>query len=51
MSESQLIEYKESRRNEYLKRICGIEKICRLCKEYGIEEPEYTVHTNDIGKL
>lgn len=26
----------------------GIEKICRLCKEYGIAEPEYTVHPNDI---
>ncbi|WP_303919401.1 HTH domain-containing protein [Treponema berlinense] len=28
-----------------------IEKICRLCKEYGIEEPEYTVHPNDIMML
>ena len=26
----------------------GVEKICRLCKEYGISEPEYTVHSNDI---
>ncbi len=26
----------------------GIEKICTLCKEYGIAEPEYTVHPNDI---
>lgn len=26
----------------------GIEKICNLCKEYGIAEPEYTVHLNDI---
>lgn len=26
----------------------GIEKICNLCKEYGITEPEYTVHLNDI---
>lgn len=26
----------------------GIEKIFRLCKEYGIAEPEYTVHPNDI---
>ena len=26
----------------------GIEKICRLCKEYGISEPKYTVHPNDI---
>ena len=26
----------------------GIEKICNLCKEYGISEPEYTVHPNDI---
>lgn len=26
----------------------GIEKICNLCKEYGIAEPEYTVHPNDI---
>lgn len=26
----------------------GIEKICNLCKEYGITEPEYTVHPNDI---
>ncbi len=25
-----------------------IEKICNLCKEYGIAEPEYTVHPNDI---
>ena len=83
MSESQLIEYKESLRDEYLKWICasfaetlmqkhrslphnpdiantffragfieswgrGVEKICRLCKEYGISEPEYTVHPNDI---
>ena len=28
--------------------ICGIEKICNLCKEYGIAKPEYTVHPNDI---
>ena len=27
---------------------CGIEKICTLCKNYGISEPEYTVHSNDI---
>ena len=26
----------------------GIEKICNLCKEYGIHKPEYTVHQNDI---
>ncbi|WP_414162759.1 ATP-binding protein [Treponema vincentii] len=26
----------------------GVEKICRLCREYGIAEPEYTVHPNDI---
>ena len=26
----------------------GIEKICNLCKEYGISAPEYTVHRNDI---
>lgn len=26
----------------------GVEKICRICKEYGIAEPEYTVHPNDI---
>lgn len=26
----------------------GIEKICNLCKEYGIPVPEYTVHSNDI---
>lgn len=26
----------------------GIEKICNLCKEYGIAEPKYTVHLNDI---
>ncbi len=26
----------------------GIEKICNLCKEYGIADPEYTVHPNDI---
>lgn len=25
----------------------GIEKICNLCKEYGIAETEYTVHPND----
>lgn len=110
MPESQLIEYKESWRDEYLKWICGfanaqggtlyigkrddgsacgvaepkklmqdipnqkhrslphnpdiantffragfieswrrgVEKICRICKEYGIAEPEYTVHPNDI---
>ena len=29
----------------------GVEKICRLCKEYGIDEPEYTVHPNDIMML
>ena len=29
----------------------GIEKICTLCKEYGISEPEYTVHPNDIMML
>ena len=60
MSESQLIEYKESWRDEYpneqyilqsrlyRKLGGGIEKICNLCKEYGIAEPEYTVHPNDI---
>lgn len=26
----------------------GVEKICRLCKEYGISKPEYTVYPNDI---
>ena len=26
----------------------GIEKICTLCKNYGIPEPEYTVHAGDI---
>ena len=26
----------------------GIEKICTLCKNYGIPEPEYTVHARDI---
>ncbi|WP_346766881.1 ATP-binding protein [Treponema succinifaciens] len=26
----------------------SIEKICNLCKEYGIAEPEYTIHPNDI---
>lgn len=26
----------------------GIEKIYNLCKEYGIAEPEYKVHPNDI---
>ena len=26
----------------------GIEKICTLCKNYGILEPEYTVHPGDI---
>ena len=26
----------------------GIEKICTLCKNYGIPEPEYTVHPCDI---
>lgn len=30
---------------------CGIEKICTLCKEYGIPEPEYTLHRNDIMML
>ena len=29
----------------------GIEKICTLCKEYGIPAPEYTVHRNDIMML
>ncbi|MBQ6566781.1 MAG: putative DNA binding domain-containing protein [Treponema sp.] len=29
----------------------GIEKICTLCKEYGIPSPEYTVHSNDIMRL
>jgi len=29
----------------------GVEKICRLCKEHGIPEPEYTVHPNDIMML
>ena len=29
----------------------GIEKICTLCKEYGIPSPEYTVHSNDIMML
>lgn len=29
----------------------GVEKICKLCKEYGIPEPEYTVHPNDIMML
>ena len=49
MSESPLIEYKESWHDEYLKWICGsFEKICTLCKEYGIPAPEYTVHRNDI---
>ena len=28
-----------------------MEKICKLCKEYGIPEPEYTVHPNDIMML
>ena len=49
MSESPLIEYKESWHDEYLKWIYGsFEKICTLCKEYGIPAPEYTVHRNDI---
>lgn len=26
----------------------GIDKICSLCKDYGIENPEYTLHSNDI---
>ena len=26
----------------------GIEKICTLCRNYGIAEPEQTVHPNDI---
>ena len=26
----------------------GIDKICTLCKDYGIENPEYTLHSNDI---
>lgn len=29
----------------------GIDKICSLCKDYGIETPEYTVHSNDIMVL
>lgn len=28
-----------------------MEKICKLCKEHGIPEPEYTVHPNDIMLL
>ena len=26
----------------------GIDKICTLCKDYGIENPEYMLHSNDI---
>ena len=26
----------------------GVEKICRICHNYGIPDPEYTVHPNDI---
>ena len=55
MSESQLIEYKESWRDEYLKWICGFANaqggvlyIGNLCTEHGIAKPEYTVHPNDI---
>ena len=40
-SENQNIEFKESWGR-------GIEKICTLCKNYGIPEPEYTVHPGDI---
>ena len=40
-TESQNIEFKESWRR-------GIEKICTLCKNYGIPEPEYIVHPGDI---
>ncbi|MBQ6770695.1 MAG: hypothetical protein IJP44_06940 [Bacteroidales bacterium] len=40
-TENQNIEFKESWG-------CGIEKICTLCKNYGIPEPEYTVHPGDI---
>ncbi len=29
----------------------GIEKICTLCRGYGIPEPEYTLHRNDIMML
>ena len=29
----------------------GVEKICKLCKEHGIAEPEYMVHPNDIMVL
>lgn len=72
-SESQLIEYKESWRDVYLKCICGFSNAQGgvlyigkrddgsvvssqsgkmdyrlICKEYGIAEPEYTVHPNDI---
>ena len=39
-TENQNIEFKESWGR-------GIEKICTLCKNYGIPEPEYTVH---LGK-
>ena len=40
-TENQNIEFKESWGR-------GIEKICTLCKNYGIQEPEYTVHPGDI---
>ena len=40
-TENQNIEFKESWGR-------GIEKICTLCKNYGIPEPEYTVHPGDI---
>ena len=40
-TENQNIELKESWGR-------GIEKICTLCKNYGIPEPEYTVHPGDI---
>ena len=40
-TENQNIEFKESWGR-------GIEKSCTLCKNYGIPEPEYTVHPGDI---
>ena len=40
-TENQNIEFKESWGR-------GIEKICTLCKNYGIPEPEYTVRPGDI---
>ncbi len=41
MKESQSIEWKETWRDEYLKWICGFEKIAHECQQHGIQPPIY----------